>query len=282
MPLACFQNEIIIGSQNRDFQTDDNDDGVGVVGHGLTEGAYTWDTLRTALLTLMRTDIAAMRMGLSSTGHVTFDNNGGGNFRIIWPDQALRDLLGFTHTTLTGTNVYTGSRRIRGAWYPRKIINQHEPKGRAQVERTRSASGVKRYGELEDEIDSTVFAIDFVDNVTELVTPSGVFGSTYIGTGITDYFHAYNFWWRKNDVITPGQMNQGWRDGRPVRYFADSANAVIAIGAALGFTYTAANYTTWQFDPDVCSDWDKAAQTSSGILTIHYNLTLPAEEYVAP
>lgn len=266
MALSCFQNRIEIGDQTKDFV-----DGGGA--RTIDKGLYTWDTFRTAFLAAWVQ--AGERFGISADGFVTLDDNGGANFTITWTDTALRDLLGFT-ADLAGANSYTASRKIRGAWYPTKIVNAALIKPRhAKVTQETCLSGKRRTFHSGNVYDRCHFQVLFVDGVTELASPTGFFGTSYVGTGITDHSHARDFWWD-----TSVASSQGWSNGKPVRYFADRANAAIALGAAAGFTYTAANFSTWNFDQRACEDWANVAVEFRSPRTVHYTFDWEAQEEI--
>lgn len=283
MATPAFLNRIYIGAPangSYHFQTDDDDGGVNPpVNQLLTQGWYTWDTLRTAMLTLIQTDIPTARMGLSSTGHWTFDKTGGGtNFSITFADTWLARLFGCVVSPLTGAQSYTLSRRARGMWMPSVPVAEFRQEPAGDGEDVRSNAGVLTTNVTGDEVVQSKIVMRHIDNVTEYTSPAGSYGTTYVGTGITEYYHAREFWWRLEDGV---YANQGWRDGRYFDYFADAANAAIPITSALGYTYSSSNYTRWQAKGGEKQDWAKIAQPIFNYLAF-FDLTIPVQAYVSP
>lgn len=283
--LGCFWNQIYVpplGAGAYHFRTDDNDDGVGYVNHVIPTGYYYPDTLRAAMVALIATDIAAIRMGLSATGHWTLDNNGGVNWRLNFSALWLRDFLGFYGTsTLTGANTYTGARRQRGAWYPGRPIARYDPQPLAAggAEQEFAASGAPASEACGEEVLRTPFEFTAIDNVTDYVSPSGATGAAYTAGGIgrNDYQHARDLWWRLKDDVS--YATQGWRNGRPVRYYPDRDNAVLAITGGATLT-TASTYTTWVFDKESLNDWGNVSRPTRDRLSILYDLAWQGRQWV--
>lgn len=277
--LGAFWNQLRIGTPGaaQHFRTDDNDDGVGLVAHTIPPGYYYADTLRNALLTLIATDIAAIRIAISTTGHWTFDNNGGGNFRIVIDDPWLGVFLGFTSVTLTGQNSYTGSRRMRGSWYPDRPPSIYDPQPYAAggASQEFAASGAAASEACGEEPDETQFEFPAVNNVTEYSSPAGSYGASYGGAGITDFSHARDFWWKLKDAS--GYQVHGWRNGRPVRWFPDRDDSDIAISGA-GHTHSSSLFTTWIFDK--LERWGDVAVPTRNRMSTLYDLNWHAREYV--
>lgn len=270
MTLGCFMNRLAIGP-NTDSFTD-------TAPRTIANGLYHWDEFRTAFLAAWTT--AGKRMGISSAGFITLDNNGGANFGISWPtDTALRDLMGFTGD-LAGANSYTAPRQFHGSWHPQKIINAAIAKPRfAHSTQNGCLSGKRRGFYSGSKYQRARFLVQFVDGVTELASPAGCVvtggNTTYVGTGETDYLHAMDHWW------DPAVAEQGWGGtGRPVRYFADRLDSAIDQTDAAGFTYATADYTTWNFDQKYLEDWAEVAKEFRYPRTVHYTIEWDAQEEV--
>lgn len=281
--MPCFWNQITIGPQTQNFQTDDNDDGAGMASHVLTNGATTWDALLNDIATDIATDIAAVRIGLSTTGHVTIDNNGGVNFRVVWTDTALRDLLGYTATTLTGANSYLAPRRIRAAYYPTQAtVREHYPvPAYPMFAQTRALSGVTRTTIGGPDIDEAEFELQYLDDSSRLVSPAGAMATTYANaaateTGLTEYRHARDHWWMAGSA-----NQQGWVDGRPVRYFANASDAVRPLAGG-AWSPGSTTYTTWVLRGAGDNAGGFPATKMRPPRTIHHRLEIAATEYVAP
>lgn len=263
--LSAFHNRIEIGSQTATF----TDTALRTIPTGL----YHWDELRTAFLAAWTT--VGRRFGLSSAGFVTLDNGGGAPWGITWTSSKLRDILGFT-TDLAAANTYTASRNIRGAWHPTKSVNSVIAKPRfAIVNQESTLSGKRRTFYSGARYQRARFLVQYVNALTELASPSGFYGTSYVGTAITDYLHARDYWWDTSDAAY-----QGWSNGRPVRFFANRSDASIDQTDAAGFTFTAADYTTWNFDAKACEDWAEIATERIPAQTLHYTLDWNAQQEV--
>lgn len=280
----AFLNRIFVGAPTNGtyhFRTQDNDGVSAFQNNTITEGWYTPDTFRTAFLTLLQSDIATARMGLSSQGYWTIDKTGGApNFRIEFGDVWMARYLGLEGTTtLSGAQSYVIARRMRGALHPAVPVASFRQEPRGEGSQERSNAGVIATTVFGDEVlESPGMTIRHLDNVTEYVTPGSSVGTSYAATGITDYIHARDYWWRLEDGVF---VNQGWRDGRYFMYFADAANAAIAIGSALGFTYTGSQYSLWTPVGSNMHDWAKVASPVVDHLIL-FDLSIPVSAYVSP
>lgn len=281
--MPAFWNYLYVGENNDDFTI--NVGGASPV--SLTHGRYTFFGFLDHFLDICQSGAGAggLRLGLSNTGHLTIDSNGGANFALTWTDTALRDLLGFTLDLGGAANTYTGSRRVRGSYYmgnagaaTLSTIRDHDPKpGLTAVSQTESIAGVIRTTIPAKRRNRSEFRLQFLDNSCRLVSPAGCVGTTYAGAaatdpGLTEYKHAMDFW---HDALTVA--SQGWCDGRPVEFFETSPT--IAIAAAPAAPASTA-YTTWVFDAAVCENWP--APKAREPKTTLYHLALPAREYTAP
>lgn len=281
--MPAFWNYIYVGEDNDDFSI--NVGGASAV--SLTHGRYTMFGFLDHFLDICQTGAGAggIRLGVSSTGHVTIDNNGGANFALTWTDTDLRDLLGFTANLGGAANSYTGTRRMRGSYYmgnaavaTASTIREHDPKpGLTHASQTESLGGVIRTTIGAKRRNMTEFQLQFLDHSARLVSPAGAAGTTYADaaateSGLTEYAHAKDFW---HDALTVA--SQGWCDGRPVEFFETSPT--IAISAAPSAP-ASTEYSTWVFGPAVCENWPgvKARPPKTTL----YNITLPAKEYTAP
>ena len=281
--MPCFHNLIWVGPGNQNFNAND---GLGAQAVVLTAGSYTWDAFRNEFLARIQAlggaTFAAVRMGISASGHVTIDTNGGANLSLTFTagDTDIGKLLGFT-TDLAGANSYLAPRRIRGAYYlSGATLREHDAKhSLTQVAQTIALSGVSRTTISGSKIDLAKFELQFLDNSARLVSPAGAVATTYANAlatavGLTEYDTAHSIWWDSTNV-----GYQGWNDGRPVRYFALSSDATIALSAAAS-TYTASLYTTWVFSEKNCKEWD--AKKSRPPKTTSYSIDIEAQQYVAP
>ena len=273
--MPAFVNYWVIGPQNQDFSFSG-------VAKTLANGLYTAWAVLDDFLDKIQITTATIRLSLSSTGHLTIDNNGGANFTIAWTDTAFRDLLGFT-ADLAAANAYTGARRIRGSLYLEHgggplaaTIGEWDPQPElASVVQTRSLGGVKRTTRSGVVTDSGQLVLQYLDNTARYVSPSAAVGTTYAAAGATELgltmaTHARDCWW---DSTVVG--SQGWSDGRPVQYHATSPS----ITASAAPTMPTAT-STWVMDGESCKRW--GATKARPPLTTLYGLTVQAEEYVAP
>lgn len=219
MPF-CFWNALRIGSANRDFQVNGN-------GKTIATTVTRLEGLLNDLLADLQSEVAACRVGLSSTGHVTLDSNGGANFSVTWTDTPLRDLLGFTGN-LAAANSYIAPRRVGGAWYATHgggplaaTLQEHDPQpGLVHVSQTFALSGLSRTSRSGVRQLAGTFDLRNLDNSARYVSPAGATGTTYASAaatdpGLTSYLHARERWYDSTDVA-----QQGYSDGREVYYFA--------------------------------------------------------------
>lgn len=281
--LGAFVNEICIAPLSAGgyhFRTDDNDDGAGYVNHVIPAGYYWPDTLRNAILLLIQTDIPTARIAISSTGHWTIDRPATGTgMRLQFNELWLRDFLGFhSLTTLTGAETYTGSRRQRGAWRPDKPVALYDPQPFAAggASQEFAASGAAASEACGEEPDATGFEFSAIDNVTEYTSPAGSSGTSYAGAGVTDFLHARDLWWKLKD--SNDRIVQGWRNGRPVRWYPDRDDSDVVLGDAAVIHST--GFTTWIFDG--LQDWGKVATPTRRRMSILYDLAWNAREFVDP
>ncbi len=283
----AFWSNIFIGPGNDTFQTDDDDDGAGLVTHTLTNGETTWDALREDLIADITTDFP-IQIGISSSGHVTINRTSGFPFRIVWTDAPLRDLLGFTENTLTGASSYIAPRRMRAAFYStmpsaaqEPTIEEHDPMpGLIQVVQTDALSGVRRTTRSGVRRKRATFLLRNIPNDARYTSPSGAAVKTYANAlsteeGLTPYTHLRDFFY---DSTTAG--SQGYSDGRVVYYFADAADASVATSATDWSPALGGDYTRWIVDREDCESFSarKARPPKSHL----YHVDLRVAEYLAP
>jgi hypothetical protein len=286
--MPAFWNQISMWVPSTNHFTFDPAPPGGAVSKTLDAGNLFWDGLLSDFRVKCQATLATFRIGLTDRGHVIMDDSAANNFDITWTDTNLRNLLGFTGP-LGGQSSYTAPRRIRAALYlehqatsgvTNATLREHDPKPSLPlVSQTVALSGVSRTTTCGTQLDQADFELQMLDNSARLVSPSGADGTTYAAAagaddGLTMYRHAMDFWYDSTSLA-----NQGWSDGRPVRYFADSSDASNSLSAAI-WTPAATTYTTWVVGEKACREWPgvKVRPPKSTL----YNVALDARQYVSP
>jgi hypothetical protein len=151
----------------------------------------------------------------------------------------LKSLLGFT-SDLSTDESYIGSRRSQGSFYPSAYVTSFlsQSKWTGGAVQTKALSGktmttLKGVRRQEGNL-----KIDFLNGNRELASPSLFYGATYEGSGITEITHCELDWWNAS--------NQGWSDGRPVRYFANASDCALTLNTSAQ-NYASSSFNTWVF-----------------------------------